>query len=137
MTENSGFAPSRPAPLADAAIEERLRRNFGRARWLLAPIYFGLLATLLVLAVKFVQKLIELAGDFLYDSSTETVVDVLQLVDVALVGNLVLLVMFSGWQNVIGRLLPERCSEFTGLRFSALKQSLISSVAAIAANPGP
>jgi Uncharacterized protein family, UPF0114 len=94
VTENSGFAPSRPAPLADAAIEERLRRNFGRARWFLAPIYFGLLATLLVLAVKFVQKLIELAGDFLYDSSTETVVDVLQLVDVALVGNLVLLVIF-------------------------------------------
>jgi uncharacterized protein (TIGR00645 family) len=128
---------SRPAPLASQELEERLRRNFGRVvfttRWLLAPIYFGLLATLLVLAVKFVEKLVDLVRSFLHDTSAETIIDVLQLVDLALVANLVLLVMFSGWQNVIGRLLPERGSEFTGLRFSALKQSLIASVAAIAA----
>ena len=128
---------TRPAPVADAALEERLRRNFGRVvfttRWLLAPIYLGLLATQLVLAIKFVQKMIELAKSFLQESATETIVAVLQLVDIALVANLVLLVMFFGWQNVIGRLLPDRGAEFTGLRFSALKQTLIASVAAIAA----
>ena len=45
------------------SIEERVRRNLGRAmfaaRWIMAPIYLGLLVALLLVVVKFVQKLVE------------------------------------------------------------------------------
>ena len=51
------------------AIEERVRRNLGRAmfaaRWIMAPIYVGLLVALVLVVVKFVQKLVQAVPGFL------------------------------------------------------------------------
>jgi uncharacterized protein (TIGR00645 family) len=89
-----------PAPLIDSATLERLERNFGRAllttRWLVAPIYLGLLASVVLLGVKFVQKFIEGVRHVLHVTTTEEMLDILQLVDIALVANLVLVVAFAG-----------------------------------------
>jgi len=107
------------------------------ARWIMAPIYLGLLLSLLLLAEKTIQKLIEAVPGLLTASTGDTILTVLTLVDLSLVGNLVVIVLFSGWENFVGRLFARRGEnqlEWVGeLDFSAVKLKLIASVAAIAA----
>lgn len=123
-----------------AALEERIQRNLGRAmfaaRWIMAPIYVGLLVALLMIVVKFVQKLVAAIPGFLALSSNEAIFLVLTLVDLSLVANLVVIVIFAGWENFVGRLLAsqhERPQWLGGLDFGAIKLRLIGSIAAIAA----
>jgi uncharacterized protein (TIGR00645 family) len=120
-------------------LTERVSRNLGRllfaARWIMAPIYFGLLISLLLLAVKFVQKAVSAAYDILALSTSDTIVAVLTLVDLALVGNLVLIVMLAGWENFVGRLLAITGGGGPGslakMDFGAVKLKLVSSITAI------
>jgi len=128
---------NRTGALIDPALAERLERNLGRVllatRWLMAPIYVGLLASVVLLAIKFVQKFALGLRTLLSDSATEEMLSVLQLVDIALVANLVLTVVFAGWESVIGPLLAGTRSGFSGIGFGAVKLRLIASIAAIAA----
>ena len=128
---------NRTSALIDPALAERLERNLGRVllatRWLMAPIYVGLLASVVLLAIKFVQKFAQGLRTLLVDSATEEMLGVLQLVDIALVANLVLTVVFAGWESVIGPLLAGTRSGFSGIGFGAVKLRLIASIAAIAA----
>jgi uncharacterized protein (TIGR00645 family) len=123
-------------------VGRAMGRNLSRAmlyaaRWIMAPIYLGLLLSLLLLAEKSIQKLIMAVPDLLSASSGDTILTVLTLVDLSLVGNLVVIVLFSGWENFVGRLFTRRQDdqlEWVGnLDFSAVKLKLIASVAAIAA----
>lgn len=127
-----------------AAIEEfeqRVRRNLGRAmfvaRWIMAPFYLGLLAALLLVVVKFVQKLVQAVPVIMNQSSNETIFTILTLVDLSLVANLVVIVIFAGWENFVGRLLEaqpgERPSWLSALDFGSVKLKLLGSIAAIAA----
>jgi uncharacterized protein (TIGR00645 family) len=124
------------------SVNRRISGPIGRvimyaARWMMVPIYLGLLLSLLLLAEKSIQKLIESVPGLLSADSSETILTVLTLVDLSLVANLVVIVMVSGWQNFVGRLLgprEERELEWVGnLDFGAVKLKLIASVAAIAA----
>jgi uncharacterized protein (TIGR00645 family) len=128
---------NRTGALIDPALAERLERNLGRVllatRWLMAPIYVGLLASVVLLAIKFVQKFFLGLHTLLSDSATEEMLGVLQLVDIALVANLVLTVVFAGWESVIGPLLAGTRSGFSGIGFGGVKLRLIASIAAIAA----
>ncbi|HTI83291.1 MAG TPA: YqhA family protein [Acetobacteraceae bacterium] len=123
------------------ALEERIQRNLGRAmfaaRWIMAPIYVGLLVALLMIVVKFVQKLVTAIPGFLDLTSNEAIFLALTLVDLSLVANLVVIVIFAGWENFVGRLLvsshADRPVWLGGLDFGAIKLRLIGSIAAIAA----
>ncbi len=117
-------------------------RNLSRgmmyaARWIMAPIYLGLLLSLLLLAEKSIQKLIGAVPGLLTASTSDTILVVLTLVDLSLVANLVVIVMVAGWENFVGRLLDKSDGsqlEWVGeLDFGAVKMKLIASVAAIAA----
>ena len=129
-----------PAPWI-GIMEERVRRNAGRAmfaaRWIMAPIYLGLLVALALIVVKFVQKLVLAVPKLMDASSNEVIFDVLTLVDLSLVANLIVIVMFAGWENFVGRLLVAQTGErpqwLGALDFSALKLRLVASVAVIAA----
>ena len=123
-------------PPIDDALAARFERSLGRAllatRWLLAPIVFGLLGSLILLSVTFVQKFVEGVRGLLSASAIEEMLDVLQLVDLALLANLVLIVAFAGWQAVIGPLLAGGArSEFSPTQ-PRVKLQLIASIAAIA-----
>ncbi len=120
----------------------RASRNLSRgmmyaARWIMAPIYLGLLLSLLLLAEKSIQKLIAAVPDLLSASTSDTILTVLTLIDLSLVANLVVIVMVAGWENFVGRLLDrssENQLEWVGeLDFGAVKMKLIASVAAIGA----
>ncbi len=84
-------------------IEERIQRNLGRAmfaaRWIMAPIYLGLLVALLLIVVKFVEVLIEGIPGFLKLNGNDAVFLVLKLVDLSLIANLIVIVIFAGWEN--------------------------------------
>jgi uncharacterized protein (TIGR00645 family) len=90
-------------------FESRVRANLGRAvftlRWIMVPFYIGLIGALLMLAVKLVQKLLAAVPALLGEFVSDTIFTVLSLVDISLVANLVVIVMFAGWENFIGRLL--------------------------------
>jgi uncharacterized protein (TIGR00645 family) len=123
------------------AFEERVRRNLGRAmfaaRWIMAPIYLGLLVGLLMIVVKFVQKLVQTVPGFLDLTTEQAIFVVLTLVDLSLVANLVVIVMFAGWETFVGRLLTAQSDErphwLRVLDFTAVKLKLIGSIVAIAA----
>ncbi len=133
-------APAVPTP-AIHAIETRIRHNMGRvmfaARWLVAPMYLGLLVVLALLTVKFVQQLVITVPGVLGMTNNDLILTALALVDLSLVANLVVIVVFAGWANFVGPLLREAGERDTAwasnLDFSAVKLKLIASVAAIAA----
>jgi uncharacterized protein (TIGR00645 family) len=125
---------------SDSRLRPRgLERGLGRAifgaRWLVAPLYFGLLFTLVLLLVKFVQKLIEIITGFVDIDSSHAILIVLRMIDLVLVANLVVMVMFAGWENFVAPIFAkgEGRLEWLGtLDFSGLKLKLIASIAAIA-----
>lgn len=128
-------------PIDIAAIEARVARNLGRimfaARWLMAPIYIGLLFALALVALKFVQRLVVVVPTVFSLTNNDVILAALGLVDLSLVANLVVIVIFAGWANFIGPLLSGTARRDTNwirnLDFGALKLKLIGSVAAIAA----
>lgn len=113
-----------------------LHRPLGRvvfaARWAMAPIYLGLAVALVLLTVKFLQKLMALALGLPGLDGSDTVLAVLRLVDLALVANLVLVVLLAGWVSVIGPLSDDK-PELAELGFGAVKLRLVASITAIAA----
>lgn len=122
-------------------FEARVRRNLGRvmfvARWIMAPIYLGLLGALVLIVIKFVQKLVQSVPNILTYSTNESIFIVLTLVDLSLVANLVVIVIFAGWENFVGHLLDSHLGQrphwLGALDFNTVKLRMIASVAAIGA----
>jgi uncharacterized protein (TIGR00645 family) len=107
------------------------------ARWIMAPIYIGLLMALVMVVVKFVQKLVQAVPGFLELTTSDAIFFVLTLVDLSLVANLVVIVIFAGWENFVGRLLASHSEDtptwLGGMDFATVKLRLIGSIVAIAA----
>ena len=85
-------------------LERFIERLLYGSRWLLAPIYLGLSLGLIALGLKFFQELIETFGHIVALSEQELVLVVLALIDLTLVGSLVVMVMFSGYENFVSRI---------------------------------
>jgi uncharacterized protein (TIGR00645 family) len=77
------------------AIEHLLEVLIFNSRWLLAPFYLGLVIGIVLLLVKFGQELIHAIPNIFAASESEVVLAVLALVDLSLVANLLLIVIFS------------------------------------------
>lgn len=125
--------PPPPHPLAERIVE----RAIFASRWLLAPIYLGLIGGLLVLLVKFVQETVELLRHVLTADGDNTIVGVLGLIDLSLMGGLVLMVMFAGYENFVSRLDvsgdKDRPEWMGHVGFGDLKLKLMGSIVAISA----
>jgi len=107
------------------------------SRWLIAPFIIGLLCCVLLLLYRFFADFYQLALRLPSASWHDLLVGVLDLVDITLVANLILIVVFAGYQNYIRKIdATEHANWPSGLvnvDFSALKQKLIGSIAAVAA----
>jgi uncharacterized protein (TIGR00645 family) len=107
------------------------------SRWLLAPFLLGLLLCMLVLMYRFYGDLYALALETPGMPWHDVVTNVLNLVDLALTANLILIVIFSSYENFIRRIDPADHPDWPeGLiqvDFGALKQKLLGSVVGIAA----
>ncbi|MEY3807665.1 MAG: hypothetical protein RI893_641 [Pseudomonadota bacterium] len=105
------------------------------SRWILAPIYFGLSLVLLALSVKFFQELYHFLPHILEIDETELVLKFLTLIDLTLVGSLVVIVMFSGYENFVSQLNISETTEkleWLGTHdYGSLKMKVASSIVAI------
>lgn len=113
-----------------------LERFMFNSRWLLVPIYVGLVLTIGLLLVKFFKEFVHLVPEVLFGSNgTATVVGVLSLIDVALVANLLIIIIFAGYENFVSRIDVtedhEKPQWMGKVDFSDLKIKLIGSIVAI------
>jgi uncharacterized protein (TIGR00645 family) len=97
------------------------------SRWLIVPIYLGLMAALILLGVEFFEELARTVTELAAFDNDRVILAVLRLVDLVLVANLVLIVISAG----IGRAGPVTSSEvnFSGLQLKAVV--LLVAIAAI------
>ena len=116
-------------------LERLLERVIFGSRWLLAPFYLGLIVALAATMVKFLQELAGFAPSVLELKYTDVILAVLSLLDLALVGSLVLMVIFSGYENFVARINPEdapqRQTWMGRLDFGSQKLKLVSAMVAI------
>jgi len=107
-----------------------------RARWLLAPLYIGLVGTLVLLAYRFVIEFIHLAQHIGESDASTFTLDLLALLDLTLLANLILMVIFAGYENFVSRIdaaadSTDRPHWMGTIDFSGLKIKLIGSLVAI------
>lgn len=131
---NKSIPEHRPESLrmrVEGAIEESLFA----VRWLLAPLYVGLTLGLVALLVKFVQSCKHLLTTMTQISPLDVTLEILELVDITLVANLLILVMFVGYENFVSKLDAaegdDRPQWLGFVDYAGLKLKLIGSLVAI------
>jgi len=85
-------------------LELILERVLYASRWLLAPIYLGLSLGLIVVGIKFFQEMYHLLSHVLDIAESDMVLSILGLIDLSLVASLLVMVMFSGYENFVSRI---------------------------------
>ncbi len=108
------------------------------SRWLLAPLYLGLVAALLVLMFDFFKVFGIFVLSLWSATQNEVILGVLSLIDVIFTANLVLIVIFSGYENFVSQINAgeedsSRPLWMSRVDFGGLKQKLITSIVAISA----
>ncbi len=116
-------------------IERTAESILYASRWLLAPIYMGLSLGLLILGIKFFQEIIHVMPLLFSMKETEIVLLILSLIDIALVGGLLVMVMLSGYENFVSTIDIKEGSEKLGwlgkMDSGSLKQKVAASIVAI------
>ncbi|MBB4199912.1 hypothetical protein CCR94_10670 [Rhodoblastus sphagnicola] len=130
-------------------VEGALEGVLFASRWLLAPFFLALILCLVALLIKACQHVLHLMGTVLVASETSVVLDSLSLIDLSFCGALVVLVIFSGYENFVSRI--DRAGEsdeaaahavaaqaswpewMRSIDFNGLKLKLMSSIVAISA----
>jgi uncharacterized protein (TIGR00645 family) len=116
-------------------ITQSLERLMYASRWLLAPLYFGLSLALLALGIKFFQELIHFMPHILDVTETDLILRLLTLIDLVLVASLIVIVMFSGYENFVSQMdLCESTEKLDWLGthdYGSLKMKVATSVVAI------
>jgi len=85
-------------------LERFIERLLFACRWLLAPLYLGLALGLIALAVKFFQEAFHAIATIVTIPEPDLVLVVLGMIDLSLVGSLIVMVMFSGYENFVSRI---------------------------------
>ncbi|MEY4767709.1 MAG: hypothetical protein RL637_348 [Pseudomonadota bacterium] len=116
-------------------IEFGLERSMYASRWFMAPVYLGMSLTLLAIGVKFFQELSSIIVRIIVMKEAELVLRILDLIDLTLVGSLVVMVMFSGYENFVSQLditeETERLGWLGTHDYNSLKMKVATSIVAI------
>lgn len=120
-----------------AKLEIGLEWTLFSARWLLAPLYLGMVLALCAILVVFFRELFgDLAGIVAMDGEHVIMLS-LSLIDLSLTGNLLLIVIFSGYENFVSKIHvgehEDRPDWMGAVDFSGLKIKLVASIIAISA----
>ncbi len=118
-------------------IDRYLEKFLFASRWLLAPFYVALVISLAGLLLKALQELWHFTATAITASETDVILGVLALVDLTLTGSLIVIVVFSGYENFVSKIdesTHRDWPEWMGkIDFSGLKLKLLSSIVAISA----
>ncbi|MDT8856796.1 TIGR00645 family protein [Paracoccaceae bacterium Fryx2] len=116
-------------------IETRFEKGLFASRWLMAPMYLGLVIALAMLTVIFVRELLYYAPKTFTMGADQGILAILTLIDLTLAANLMLIVLFSGYENFVSKLdivdSEDRPDWMGKVDFSGLKMKLIASIVAI------
>ena len=117
-------------------MESLFEKLFYSARWILAPLFLGLSLALLALALKFFQEVWHVLPHVFELPESDLILSLLSMVDMGLVGGLIVMVMYSSYENFVSRLdLDEKDSERLGwlgkMDAGSLKNKVAASIVAI------
>ena len=117
-------------------LESLLERLIFASRWLLAPIYIVLSISLFFITIKVIQELLHFTPSLLSSDLKDMMLFVLHIVDLALISNLVLMIIFAGYENFVSKISvadeSEDKPEWMGKTdFGDLKLQLVASIVAI------
>lgn len=116
------------------ALELLIERVILSARWILVVFYMGLAIALALYAFSFMFKLAKVAGGVMALNESEMILAMLGLIDAALVGSLIVMVMISGYENFVSRFEQAESGELSWLGkldSGSLKIKVASSIVAI------
>ena len=118
------------------AIEGLLEKSIFGGRWLLAPLYIGLLLSMFPILFRFFKDFIVLIKMSANSDMHLVTLKVLELLDTVLLGNLIIIILFSGYENFVSKINVAEQSEdrpywMGRVDFSGLKIKLIGSLVAI------
>ena len=109
-------------------VEKSLEKLLFACRWLLAPLYLGLSLALIVLGIKFFQEAFHVL------SQVRSLIEA-DLVLTVLVGSLIVMVMFSGYENFVSKIDIETSGDtpawLSKLDAGTLKLKVAASIVAI------
>jgi len=116
-----------------------LERAIFAARWLLMPFYVCCIFLIVILSVKFAQdfcfKVIPLA--FVEVKNSEVIVSILDLIDLLLMANLLIIIIFSGYESFVSKFdigeNVDRPEWMSNISYSNLKIKLMGSLVTISA----
>jgi uncharacterized protein (TIGR00645 family) len=116
-------------------MERMIERLLLASRWILAPVYLGMSLALIALSIKFFQEVYHVLGYIWTIPEADMVLAILALVDMVLVASLVVMVMFSGYENFVSRIEVAEGGERLGwlgkLDSGTLKLKVAASIVAI------
>jgi len=122
-------------PTKRERLEHGLESVLFGSRWLMAPFYLLMVGALGMLLVKFSQESWHIVTHTLAMTESEAVLAVLSLIDIALTGNLLLMVLFAGYENFVSKMdigdHADRPDWMGKVDFAGLKLKLIASIVAI------
>jgi uncharacterized protein (TIGR00645 family) len=117
-------------------ISEVIESILFRARFLLAPLYLGLVGALILLTYRFLIEFYHIAIHIEDATPQSFTLELLALLDLTLLANLILMVIFAGYENFVSRIdvateSKDRPHWMGTIDFSGLKIKLIGSLVAI------
>lgn len=116
-------------------LEGQFEAGLFASRWLMAPMYLGLVVSLGMLTVIFVRDLAYYVPQVMTMSAEEAILVALTLIDLTLAANLLLIVMFSGYENFVSKfdfdVGQDRPDWMGKVDFGGLKMKLVASIVAI------
>ncbi len=118
-------------------LESALESLLFNSRWLLTPLYVGLVVSLVLLVITFFRELLHLAPLALTADPGVIIVGILSLVDLTLIANLLIIIVYAGYENFVSKLHTgdhvDRPDWMGQVDFSDLKMKVIGSIVAISA----
>ena len=122
-------------PTVRERVEHGLESVLFASRWLMAPFYLLMVAALGMLLVKFAQESWHIVTHTLVMTESQAVLAVLSLIDITLTGNLLLMVLFAGYENFVSKMdigqHKDRPDWMGKVDFAGLKLKLVASIVAI------
>jgi uncharacterized protein (TIGR00645 family) len=116
-------------------MEKIIEKGLFASRWLLAPFYIGLIGALAMLLITFAQELWHFVENIKTFAANDAILACLALIDISLAANLVIIVVFSGYENFVSKIDVgdhEDAPSWKGkVDFTGLKIKLIASIVAI------
>ena len=125
-----------PSPRRSSNAEHYFEHFLFGSRWIMAPVYLGLVGAMLILLVKFGSELWHLVSNVFELKEAEIIIGILTLVDVALIMNLLIIIIFSGYENFVSKMEDlhshhDRPEWMGHIGFTDLKIKVIGSIVAI------